>query len=324
MQITLHHDYDHLMTALEALRGLPRTTDPARLLAAYPLTANGDDIFAELLRLDLTHADAFAILVRGPDAAALVTAYGLAFDSSCFELPMARIGQIALWGDGAAGPATAALSHALERLSGSGVRIVLGQVPSDDAAVEMLVRAGFFSTGRRYTYSHIAAASPPERRLRRMHAVRYFEDHDLPHLLRLAARLRVGQYHRIPGLAPERIRVFYEQWIRLACRGSFADGVIVALHREVPVGFLSYKHVDWIEGATGLRVGGRGLAVVDESAVGAGVSLVAGTLELLLDSGLFDIGEYDIDEANEPFRRVVEGFHFPCTRRLHTFALALP
>jgi hypothetical protein len=325
MQITLHRDHDHLMTELAALQDLPRTTIPTRQLSAYPLVMGDDELFADLLRADLAQGDGFALLCREGAAAALVTTYGLAFDTACFELPMARIGQITMWGgEAAAGLATTAVARALERMADGGVRIVLGQAPSGDPAVETLVRSGFAPTGRRYTYSHIAADSSSPRKLRRVHAVRHFEDRDLPHLLRLAGRLRVGQYHRIPELAPEQVRNFYEQWIRLACRGNFADGVLVALQRDVPVGFLSHKHVEWIERASGLQVGGRGLAAVDESVVGAGVSLVAGTLELLFGPDGYDIGEYDVDSANEPFRRVLEGFRLHCTRRLDTFYKALP
>jgi hypothetical protein len=285
---------------LAAYRHLPkRTDDPRAALVAWAEADNRAGITASVLRAENKGLSACACWRPSP------------FESECVRRRIAHLTALAGWGStAAAGLAAEALAAALDTARASGIELILAKAARDDAsATHALGRAGFRTVARKLTYFYLPAYRTQVAPIRSRHVVRPFRPQDLDHLVALGASFRHSQYRELPGVAGGDVDRLYESWIERACRGEFADAVLVAETEGQAVAFSSFKARADALAVSGLRVLGQGLGAVEPRASGALISLIL-KMQELVDRGAYDAAEFDFYEENAAVRRALERLGF--------------
>jgi len=283
--------------------GAPCAPDPF-----YPAVIPGATGAALHARLaGLATAGGFLALARHGAGTLAVPARPAPLESQHFDRPVFRIDPPMAWGGA---PDAALLSTAtgriVEQLRALGAALILARSPeSDPPAGTALAQNGFRPSGVLATYAYRLGLLTRPLPRRRGISVRPCRDSDLPDLLPLAARITASPFRRIPGIRPEQVAAFYQDWLRAAAAGRFADAVPVAVCDGRPVGFLCYRTLEELRMCTGARVGGHGLAAVAPHAPGAIFALVAHAFEFVEDRSYYG-GEFDADTELQPYIRMLE------------------
>ena len=178
--------------------------------------------------------------------------------------------------------------------------------PDDFSGISSLENNGFRLMGSRLTYVlNFKRVSLPE--FTDLCRIREFKKSDVPGLLELARRYaprdsRFSLDHHLPS---ERSKNFYVEWIKNACRGKFADGVLVAERNKKVVGFATYKFNSGLKRLAGIRCIHRGLLVVSPEGRGASFSLFRELRRHAMSSFGAESGEWVLNNFNYPMIRIL-------------------
>ena len=118
----------------------------------------------------------------------------------------------------------------------------------------------------------------------------------------------LSRFHADPLFDDDRAGEWYAQWCERAFSGSAADGMMVAVHDEQPMGFISWSKDHAAEKQHGLSIFGSGLG----ASLGRGA--YAAMVEFAAISPTFAHAEFDVHVSNFPVNRVL-GRH-PASRLL--------
>jgi hypothetical protein len=172
-----------------------------------------------------------AFVVNDGEAAVVALARPLQWDSDFFGVPMARLDWFLRGPESTGGDLQAALTEAISRLRGSGIRHVTAKVDvADMDFVAALEGAGFRLMDALVTYFTHPHREPPTE-VREVGKVRPLEARDVDEVLAITGTAYAGfrgRFHLDPHLPAERTRDFYLEWARQCCAGRMADRVVVA------------------------------------------------------------------------------------------------
>ncbi|MEZ5380488.1 MAG: hypothetical protein R2754_01690 [Microthrixaceae bacterium] len=109
----------------------------------------------------------------------------------------------------------------------------------------------------------------------------------------------LSRFHADPRFDDDRASVWYGDWCRRVFTAERADGVMVAMREQAPVGFISWEEDPLAPAHQGLTIFGSGL----------GASLGHGAYSAMVDfaevTPIFDHAEFDVHINNFPVNRVL-------------------
>jgi hypothetical protein len=218
---------------------------------------------AAILRaeLDALRPHASVHVAEIGNARSVVVSRRLAWDSSFFGMPMARIDYV--FGEcGAA--AEAALDACLEALRRDGIRHVSARVDgADNATANLLESRGLRLKGGSLVYAARPIQERP-RRVRTIGRIRAFDDSDAEQVVAIAeqafANFR-GRFQMDTNLPRDRAEAFYGEWARRCVAHEMADTILVA---EAPdarlLGFVAFRRREPVSTRSSIPIFGNGLA----------------------------------------------------------------
>jgi L-amino acid N-acyltransferase YncA len=117
----------------------------------------------------------------------------------------------------------------------------------------------------------------------------------------------------------ERSKYFYVEWVKNACKGIFADRVLVAERNGKIVGFFSYQINKEVKICTGINSAHNGLLVVSPEGKGSALSLLKAAV-LTKKRGLqVDLAELEAYNYNYPIIKLYQKLGFSLVRSEYIF-----
>jgi hypothetical protein len=257
------------------------------------------------------HADGIVLHASTGNGEAVCAARTLAWDSTFFGVPMARIEYVF----GSAPALIPGLLQAtLDRLKHRGVRHVSARADvADIEGVSRLEFAGFRLMDALVTYITRPRKEPPNA-VREVGTIRMFTDADRDELLKITAdayRGFRGRFHLDPHIPDERCDALYVEWARQCFAGTMADTILVSEGSEGQLlGFLAFRRREPVSSAGGVPVFGGGLGACRPDTPGAYAGLIrAGTVWAHDRDG---VAECQTQNYNFPTIRIYEavGSHY--------------
>lgn len=272
-------------------------------------------VLMEDVAATVAHADGGGILAEHGDARALVTWRRLAWDSTFFGLPMARVDHVIGADSSAPGVADGALAACLEALRADGVRHVSARVDAADiAAIGVLESHGFRLMDGLVTYIWRPGRDQASAAVRDRGQIRPLEPRDAEPLIALATtayRGFRGRFHLDPHIPDDRADALYVEWARQCVSAQMADTVLVSERGDgTLLGFLAFRRREPVSTSTGTAIFGAGLGASRSDAPGAYAGLIrAGTRWAHARGG---VAECQTQNYNFPTVRIYEavGAHY--------------
>jgi hypothetical protein len=259
----------------------------------------------------LTHADGVVIEHRSSEGHAVVIARVLAWDSTFFRIPMARIEYVLASDRSWATQGVRAMNDALRA---RGIKHVSARVDIEDlTTMSALEESGYRLMDALVTYITRPRKEPPNA-VREVGAIRAYRPEDGPQLISIAAeayRGFRGRFHLDPNIPDERCDAFYEEWAKQSVAHTMADTVLVSEAADGQLlGFLAFRKRQPVSSVGGVDVYGGGLGACRRDAPGAYAGLIrAGTVWAHERDG---VAECQTQNYNFPTIRIYEavGAHY--------------
>ena len=192
--------------------------------------------------------------------------------------------------------------------------------PGDFSGISSLENNGFRLMGSRLTYVlNFKRVDLPE--FTDLCRIREFKKSDVLSLVELARRYapRDSRFSLDKYLSSERSKNFYVEWIKNACRGKFADGVLVAERNKKVVGFATYRFNAELKKLAGIRCIHRGLLVVSPEGRGASFSLFRELRHHAMSRFGAESGEWVLNNFNYPMVRILQQIGASFVNMEHVF-----
>lgn len=260
----------------------------------------------------LGHADGVVLEEgSGSEIASLAVSRLLAWDTTFFGVPMARLEYVLAPGRPAAERLIAA---SLDTLRQRGVQHVSARVDVEDISTTAALEAnGFRLMDAIVTYTTRPRKEPP-RDVREVGVIRDFVSEDGPELVRIAEeayRNFRGRFHLDPHIPDERCDALYGEWARQCVAQQMADTLLVSEGASGQLlGFLAFRKREPVSSVGGVPVYGGGLGACRTDTPGAYAGLIrAGTIWAHDRGG---VAECQTQNYNFPTIRVYEavGAHY--------------
>lgn len=299
-----------IRTREDTLAGATMWGDPLGEYAHYPELRIDAPTLLERVSDQLCAAH--GLVVCADDSVgncAFVAAHPSPFDTACLDVSIARLSQLVAWGPDPTQILAKTLDGALDGLSVRGIEVVLAQPLVQETQIQQALGQGGFTVGsRKLSYYCPRNNRDRVKPARSPYRVRRYRPSDLNDLVELGQRFEFSQFLEIPQIDPSRVPGFYRAWIRNACAGQFADGVLVSETPDGrPCGLFSYKVRDDVRFATGLNILGHGLTAIDRRSPGAFLALVL-EFQRMVSTGEADGVEFQFYEASTAVQRMFERF----------------
>jgi len=238
-----------------------------------------------VLQAEIEHlrqaSNSIGVLAAEADAAAVVMARRLVWDSAFFGVSMGRIDHVlrSLEPDGVT--LQHAFSETLTRFRAIGVQHVTLKVDvADQGVIAVAEDAGFRLMDAIVTYISHPRRQPP-RPVKPVGAIRPFQQRDTEQVLdvtREAYRDYKGRFQLDPHLPAEKTNEFYVEWARKCCSGVMADRIFVAEQSGGRlIGWASVKRAEPVSSVGGapISVGSLGACRPDSAGAYAGLICAA-------------------------------------------------
>jgi hypothetical protein len=245
---------------------------------------------------------------------AMVIARPLAWDSTFFGVPMARIDYIVASPAAPAAVVEAAVDGALAACDRAAIPHVTARLDVEDiAGVDVLERRGFRLMDALVTYRMRPRKEHPTD-VREVGVIRDFAPPDADAVLEIAREAfsgYKGRFQHDPHVPAERAEAFYLEWARKCMSREMADKLLVSVNSEGRlIGFLFFRRREPASTVGRVPILGGGLGACRRDSPGAYAGLIREATIWSHQQG--GIGEYQTQNYNFPVIRVYEaaGAHY--------------
>lgn len=251
---------------------------PYRQYRLLPRRKQAAVLQAEIARTRET-AGHVAVVAGEAEEAAIALLRPLAWDSSFFGVPMARLDAVLRARDAAADTVLCAVQETLSRARDAGIRHVAARADVADLdLVAALESVGFRLMDGLATYiSHPKRSAP--RAAKEVGHVRPYAPKDEEQVLaitREAYRGYRGRFQLDPHLPRDRADALYLEWARACCAGRMADRLYVADDGKGTIwGWASVRRVEPVSSIGGIPVFAGSLGACRPDRPGAYAGLIS-------------------------------------------------
>jgi hypothetical protein len=270
----------------------------------------------------LKNPDAQVLGIR--EGGALQTAavfHRLPWDSTFFDLPMARISHLLRAPGASRASLAAAVAESVAYARSIGVKHIAARADiADTAAIGALEEHGFRLMDALATYIYHPKLEAPGP-AKEMGVLRMFRPEDTEQVIditREAYKGFRGRFHLDPHLPDDRCDAMYLEWARRACLFELADVVLVTEdgHGELH-GFTCYRQIEPVSTAGGVVMCGNGIGGCRRRRPGAYMGLIREATEQIHARGA--VTECQTQNYNFPTVRIYEALGIHYVRADYTF-----